>query len=146
MKVLAGLGAMTSTGLPTSPQDPNGRLQDLKIQKIVESLLEKQPERRGRMERHDPPPGGVWLKEGELSRTMDRSTSYGPRMQRDSFGNIFYVQDEEGMGGKRMQQNSRCSADFGPRMSSTWSRMPGVEERCDPELRPKFAALQAQLC
>ena len=47
----------------------------------------------------------AWLREGELTRLYDRSTMYGPRMQRDMFGNFFYYDDNNGMMPMQRQNN-----------------------------------------
>lgn len=146
MKVLAGLGAATATGLPTLPFDSHQRLQNLRIQKsVVESLLEKQPQRVAEWQETIRLLAQSWLKEGELSHTMDQSTSYGPRMQRDMYGNFFYLNgDDDGRNMMMYQQHqgarpiaSADVIDVAP--NDAWLAT------VDDDLRPKFLALQAQL-
>lgn len=145
MKVLAGMGSTAATALMNSPQDSATRLQNLKIQKtVVESLFEKQPQRVAEWEETIRLLAFSWLKEAELSRTMDRSTSYGPRMQRDPYGNYFYINDDGMMEmqnrGRQQQVQPIASAeviDTAP--GSAWLA------KLDDEFRPKFLAIQAQL-
>ncbi|MBX3441434.1 MAG: hypothetical protein KF774_03435 [Planctomyces sp.] len=145
MKVLSGLGASAASGLQTHPQSPSDRLQQLRIQKtVVESLLEKQPERAAEWAPMIRILAVVWLKEGETSRTLDRSTSYGPQMRRDIYGNFFYFNDDDGMG-MSMAQQQRGVQPITTAEVIDVAPSPAWITKVDVELQPKFNALMAQL-
>jgi hypothetical protein len=109
MAVLAAIGSLASQGLQTHPMNADFRLKSLKLQKTaVEALLKAAPQRAEEWRSTLRLLGGNWLREAEFSYQYGRSTSLGPRMYRDPFGNIYYINDD----------------DFGPRYMPQERNMP----------------------
>jgi hypothetical protein len=93
MDILATIGSFASQGLLTKPMVPDERLKVLQLQKTaVEALLKAAPQRA--TEWHDTLTllAGVWTREAEYTQQMDRS---GPRMRRDRYGNIYWINDDD---------------------------------------------------
>ncbi len=146
MEILAATGASASAGLLTNAGNADERLQNLRLQKTaVESLLEKAPDRAGEWQETLRVLAYTWLREAEASRAYDQSSSMNPRLQRDVYGNYFYLSDdgEMMMGGRRPSGGpisvikSADMLDVAP--SEAWLA------RVDDSQRPRFEALQAQL-
>lgn len=146
MKIVASTGTSVSTSLQSSPQSPDSRLSNLKVQKaIVESLLEKAPERAEQWDDMIRILADTWVKEAEFSRLRDTSSSRGPRMNRDRYGNLYYMNLDE-MGGGSFQNHGGnqplpiSSADMlETAPNEAWLA------KLDEVLHPKFLALYAQL-
>ena len=96
MEIIAAIGAGVVAGLQTHPFDPDFRKKSLELQKTaVEALLQAVARpRRGLGAGSSPCSPSAWLAEAEFSHQFDDSTSLGPRMQRDPFGNMFFVNDD----------------------------------------------------
>jgi hypothetical protein len=143
MKILAATGTAASGSFVQNIQNPTERLRELRVQKkIVDALIEKSPERAAEWQDTLHVLALAWLREAEITRNLDRSTFYGPRMRRDMYGNMFYY-DEDG-GVQFRQQNNQVqpigSADILD-VSPGEKWMAKLEE----SLVPKFLALHAQL-
>ncbi len=144
--LLAAIGGPASQGLQSRPQDPDGRLKLLQLQRTaVESLLEAAPERAAEWSEALTLLAVAWLAEAEHSQRFDRSTSIGPRMQRDPFGNIFFLGDdgEPMMMQQQQQQNMPRAIPTGELLKER----PGEPwlGRVEPALRPRFAEAYARL-
>lgn len=145
MQILAVAGANALGGLQSGLQNPSQRLKNLQLQQTaVESLLEKTPERADEWRDTVQMLALAWLRDAEVSRHFDQSTSRGPQIQRDPFGNIFYVNDMDQMhrhrGGQRDQVRPIKTADMlevAP--SEAWLA------QLDDTLRPRFYAALSQL-
>src|SRR5262249_24882563 len=86
LKTLASAGTSVAESLQRNMQNPAERLRELTVQKkIVESLLERTPDRADQWQETLRVLAFAWLREAEFTRNLDRSTMYGPRMQRDMF-------------------------------------------------------------
>ena len=79
------------SGLQTHAFDGDFRLKSLELQKLaVEALLKKAPERGKEWAASLALLAEAWLHEAEFSYHYDYSTSLGPRMQYDPYGNVYY--------------------------------------------------------
>lgn len=149
-ELLAAIGGPAAQGMQTRPMDPDGRLKQLELQKTAaESLLNtpaaasKIAEWREALTRL----ASAWLVEAEFSRDNDPSTSLGPRMQRDLYGNLFFLQQQEEeqqrmmmMGQQRDRPRPLKVADLlKARPSAAWL------QSIDPTLSPRFSTVFAQL-
>ena len=97
-EILAAIGTATAQGFQLHPMDPSFRRKSLELQKTaVDALLRAAPNRA--TEWHDTLEllARGWLAEADFSQMFDQSTSLGPQMQRDPFGNIYF-------GGNTQQQ------------------------------------------
>ena len=91
MEIIAAIGAATAQGLQTHAFDPDFRTKSLELQKLaVDALLRTAPQRGKEWASSLALLAEGWLKEAEFSHKFDFSTSLGPRMQYDPFGNIYY--------------------------------------------------------
>lgn len=92
MEILASIGANSAQGLQNQSANPSMRLTSLKLQTTaVEALLTSAPERAEEWRDTLNLLAANWLREAMLSYQMDTSTQRGPMLQRDSFGNYFYM-------------------------------------------------------
>jgi hypothetical protein len=91
MAIIAAIGADTTQGLQTHAFDAEFRLKALELQKLaVDALLRKAPERGKQWASTLALLAEAWLREAEFSYHYDYSTSLGPRMQYDAYGNTYY--------------------------------------------------------
>ena len=142
MEVLGAIGVDTSKSLKTSPRNPETRLDRLKLQdEAVTALFQASPEQASEWKKLLELLAVNWLREAEISYSDDKSSSMGPTMQRDQYGNIFYSNTGSSISRSR---NLRLSA-IGTgdlleiRPSEDWLALVG------PTLRPKFDSVLAQL-
>lgn len=146
MEIIAAIGAESSQGLLTHGYDTDYRLKSLELQKLaVQTLLAKSPEKSDAWRGSLTLLAETWLKEADYSRRFDTSSSLGPRMQFDPFGNIYY---SNGMGETpemmlQRQGNLPQAIATGEvlkhRPESAWL------DALDDGIKPKFATLFAQL-
>lgn len=143
MEVLGAIGSDTAKSLKTYARSPSVRLQRLQLQNdAVTALLKVSEDQaknwKGQLELL----AGTWLMEANISYTDDNSTSRGPSMNRDMYGNIFYF---NGMSPSRSTSSGRrVSAiptndllDIKP--SNEWLGL------IDKNLRPQFDSTLAKL-
>jgi hypothetical protein len=91
MEIIAAIGGAVSQGLQTHPFDPDFRQKSIELQKMaVDALLRTAPRRGKDWAGSLALMAEGWLKEAEYSHRFDFSTSLGPRMQYDNFGNMYY--------------------------------------------------------
>lgn len=91
MEIIAGIGGVSAQSMKTQLNNPAERLSSLKLQQTaVDALLDKAPENAEAW-------GGMlhllasnWLREATYSRKYDSTTSRGPSMTRDMYGNYFW--------------------------------------------------------
>ena len=122
------------------------RLANLRLQKLmIESLLESDPDRAAEWGDTLALLAFAWLHEAEVSRVMDRSTFSGPRMQRDMYGNLFYVND--GDMAMQMQMAQAQEVVRAIRTADVLSVAPNPDWLAfvSDTIRPKFAQVTAQL-
>jgi hypothetical protein len=145
MKILSTIGSLASTGLTTQPHSPDSRLQALRLQKTAaDALLKAAPERAKEWSETMALLALAWHREAEFSRLVSRATSYGPRMQRDPWGNFYYVNDEDVLQMHHPNQENRPQPisvnnilEVAP--SDAWL------SSVDAAMQPRFQALFAQL-
>jgi hypothetical protein len=91
MDILSTIGALSSRGLTAQPFNPDQRFRSLELLKTaVEALLKAAPERAKEWRDTLTLLGGSWLREGEFSY-QHAEGSGSARMNRDVFGNIYFV-------------------------------------------------------
>jgi len=100
IEILAVIGAGSSAGLVDHARDSDYRLRSLELQtSAAEALLAAAPERAVEWADTLTLLAGNWLKEAQYTYQFDQSTSRGPSIQRDVYGNIFYMDYGRGMRG-----------------------------------------------
>jgi hypothetical protein len=144
MEIIAATGATTANALLSRKHMPDQRLEDLKIQHtVVTALLEKSPERAQEWADVLRMMADSWLREAEVSQMYDQSISKGPSMQRDMWGNMYYMEMgydyNQNYYGDDVPQPIRSTKllEFVP--GEAWLAFVGEE------LRPAFDKFQAQL-
>ena len=145
MEIIAAIGASASQGLQTHPFDQDFRLKSIELQKMaVDALLRTAPERGKDWARSLALLAEAWLKEAEYSQRFDFSSSLGPEMQFDPFGNIYY--SRYNMSPEMMMQrqgNMPRALVTGEvlknRPGDTWLAL------IDEGIKPKFSTVFAQL-
>lgn len=91
MEILAAIGSASSTALASDPTDADKRFKLLELQTTAaKALLATAPERAAEWQVELSLLAGNWLREAGITYQHDDSTSLGPRMQRDTYGNYFY--------------------------------------------------------
>ena len=91
MEILATVGSAVATGLKTQAQNPTFRQLSLQLQRTaVEALLKSAPEKAQEWNSTLTLLASNWLREAVHTYRFDFSTSRGPRLDRDQFGNFFY--------------------------------------------------------
>ena len=91
MEIIAAIGAASASGLQARAFDVDFRLKSLALQKLaVQALLAKAPELAKKWSSSLALLAEAWLREAEFSYHYDNSTSLGPRMYYDPYGNSYY--------------------------------------------------------
>ena len=91
MEIIAAIGAGSAQGLQTRAFDVDFRLKSLGLQKLaVEALMSTAPELAQKWSSTLALLAEAWLREAEFSYHYDYSTSLGPRMYYDPYGNSYY--------------------------------------------------------
>jgi hypothetical protein len=146
MEIIAAIGGATAAGLQTHAFDPDYRTKSLELQKLaVDALLRTAPQRAKEWRPSLALLAEGWLKEAEFSHKFDMSTSLGPRMQFDPFGNIYYSNWDQMSPEMMMQRQGNM-----PRALLTGDvvkNRPGESwlALLDEGIKPKFATVLAQL-
>ncbi|MGE3818315.1 MAG: hypothetical protein AB7I30_02680 [Isosphaeraceae bacterium] len=144
MEIIAAIGSAASQGLQTQPMNPEFRKRSLDLQKTaVEALLKASPERASSWAPRLGLLATSWLAEADFSQRFDTSTSLGPRMSRDVYGNIFYLNDP----------TSNVNLPRNPNMPRAIPVAEVLEARpgedwvalLDPALKPRYASACSQL-
>jgi hypothetical protein len=101
MEILSGIGA-ASVQSRTQPK-PDNRLLNLELQsRAVEALIKASPQRTREWVQALTLLAMNWLTEAKLAQERDSSTTRGPQMNYDAFGNVFFGDMQ--MGGVPNQQ------------------------------------------
>jgi chemotaxis protein histidine kinase CheA len=144
--ILAKIGSLASTSLESQPQAPDSRLQTLKLQKTAaEALLRASPERAKEWHETLALLAQAWQREAEFSRAAAASTSIVPRMQRDSWGNFYYMNSdgEMEMGYRQQYQGNAQPISVADILevapSDAW--LSSVDSAIQPRFQAIFAAL-----
>ncbi|MBL8751269.1 MAG: hypothetical protein JNK78_19080 [Planctomycetes bacterium] len=138
MEIVATIGGQVAKGFQDRPQDTAYRATGLRLQKTaVDALLKGAP---ALAEQWRPTLGILaagWIVEASYSYTNSQSDSFGPVMQRDEFGNIFWSNMRRGGGGQvqAVEPSDLLEAQPGP----AWAKLLG------DALLPHFHAVSAQL-
>jgi hypothetical protein len=102
MEILSGIGT-ASIQSRVQPK-PDTRLLNLELQsRAVEALIKASPQRANEWRQALTLLAMNWLTEAKLSQERDASTTRGPQMNYDSFGNVFFGDMQ--MGGMPNQQS-----------------------------------------
>jgi len=146
MDILATLGALMAQGIQNNPMSPDFRLKEMQLQKTaIEALLKAAPARAAEWRTTLQTLATGWLKEAEFSRQFDRSSSLGPRVRRDPFGNIYFDDDEPDPRMMMMQRQGEMPQPIAAgdvlknRPGEAWLNLVGEE------LKPRLLHLYAQL-
>jgi len=146
MEIIAVIGSESAQGLQTHGFDTDFRLKSLELQKLaVDTLLAKAPERAKAWRETLALLAEAWLKEADFSRQYDYSTSLGPQMQFDPFGNVYYSNMMDQSPQMMMQRQGNM-----PRALVTGDVLknrPGDAwlESLDRGIQPRFETIFAQL-
>ena len=145
MEIIAAIGADTTQGLQTHAFDAEFRLKALELQKLaVDALLRKAPERGKQWASTLALLADAWLREAEFSYHYDYSTSLGPRMQYDPYGNIYYSNYDPFTPEMMARQRGMPMA---LRVGDVVKNTPGDDwlQYVDEGIKPKFATVFAEL-
>lgn len=138
MEIIATIGTESARGFAQRAQDTEYRAKVLQLQKTaVEALLAAAPQLAEQWKPTLALLAGNWITEAVYSNQFSNSTSFGPVMQRDEFGNIFWTNQRLGGGGqvKAVEPVDVLAAQPG----AQWVAM------LNAELLPHFDAISAQL-
>ena len=145
MEIIAAIGAASSQGIQSHAQDADFRKKSLELQKTaVDALLKASPELASGWGTTLSLLASAWMGEADFSQQFDDSTSLGPSMRRDQFGNFYYNNNDGNMNGMMMNNPNMPKA---VRVADVLESRPGPAwtKLLDPGLAPKFASTVAQL-
>jgi hypothetical protein len=141
MEIIAAIGSAAAQGLQNYPTSFEIRLKRLELQSTaVEALLKASPERAEQWRATLNLLAGNWLGEALATYKYDESTSLGPSLQRDTYGNYFYFD--------RYQYSQRQSGRIQPIPTGKIMEIKPVAEwlaLLNDGIRPKFDMVYAQL-
>lgn len=138
MEILSAIGSSASTALAALPMDFQKRQKLLELQTTAaNALLRVAPERAELWRDSLELLAANWLKEALFSYTNDDSTSLGPRMQRDAYGNVYWFENQRF--GNNAPKAIRTGELLAIRPSDAWLA------HLQPTLRPRFTMALAQL-
>ncbi|TDJ72845.1 MAG: hypothetical protein E2O39_06005 [Planctomycetota bacterium] len=138
LEILAVIGSAASKGFQSRPTDSAARMKLLQLQTTAaEALLAAAPELADEWETQLDLLAVNWLREALVSYQFDESTSLGPRMQRDVYGNFFYYN----------YRSYRGNVPTPIATDEILEMRPGEEwlRRVSDTLRPKLTMIFAQL-
>ncbi len=139
MEIVSAIGTAASQGLLAQAKDDEARLRGLSLQTTAaNALIAAAPQRAEEWREPLALLAHNWLKEASYSYQFDTSTSRGPSLERDVYGNFFYWNQQ------RQNRNNQPDPIATPRMldirpSDAWL------DAIHDELRPKFTMVIAQL-
>lgn len=138
-EILGAIGSLTSKALQSRPMEADLRRSWLELaQTAARALLAAAPELAGAWRNELDLMAGNWLREAQVTYQFDTSTSRGPSMQRDVYGNFFYF---DGMYQQRNQMVQAIPTGklLELRPGDDWLRLVG------DTLRPRLHMVFAQL-
>lgn len=104
VQILSTIGGLAASGLQTKAHAPELRLETLQLQTTaIEALVAASPQLAAEWSDQLTLLAQVWLREAEISYQLDTSTTRGPALQRDMYGNFFYNAQQQAA----MQNNQR---------------------------------------
>ncbi len=143
IEIISAIGSDTAKSMMQMPSDSTARLKKLQIQNdAVNAMLEAVGDEADSWKNTLNLLALSWLREAALSYEDDSSTGLTPGMQRDVYGNIFYMDGGMGIrGGRGNGGTSPISTGdlLEARPSDRWLSL------IEPSLRSKFDAIFAQL-
>lgn len=140
MEILAAIGTSASLSLAAKPMDVEYRTRLLDLQTTAaKALLAAAPERADSWARELTVLAHNWLREALVTYQFDRSTSLGPRMQRDNYGNFFYWDPDSQQFQGNQPQTIKIAKLLEIRPDEAWLA------RVESTLRPKIDMVSAQL-
>ena len=90
-EILAVMGERVSRGFQTLPHSPEVRGDALEMMKVAtEVLFQTRPELAESWQELVDLLATTWLREARFSQQFDNTTSLGPQLQRDQYGNFYY--------------------------------------------------------
>lgn len=138
MEIVATIGAQVARGFQERSQDADYRSKGLRLQKTaVDALLSVAPKLADQWKSTLGLLASGWIVEASYSYTNSQSDSFGPVMQRDDFGNIFWSNMRRGGGNQvaAVEPVDLIEAQPGP----AWAALLG------DALVPHFTTVSAQL-
>ena len=109
-EILSTIGTATAKSLSTKPQQAQERLRGLELQHTaIEALIKNAPEQATEWRETLNLLAFNWLQEAQVTLQYGQSTSRGASIRRDSYGNIYYMGDDDYYRGYR-QSSSRPQA------------------------------------
>lgn len=140
MEILASIGTSASQALASKPMDVEHRTRLLELQTTAtKALLATAPERADSWARELTMLAHNWLREAQVTYQYDKSTSLGPRMQRDNYGNFFYWDPDQQQFQGNAPQTVKIAKLLEIRPNDAWLA------RVESTLRPKIDMVSAQL-
>lgn len=140
MEIIAAIGSSAAVAMQTQARQADRRLTGLKLQSsTVEALLKVAPELSQEWRSSLQLLAQNWLNEAQHSYRNDQSTSMGPMMQRDAFGNFFYYNYNQFNRNQNQVQAIPTGEILEIKPGDQWMAL--LEE----SVRPKFSMVVAQL-
>ncbi|MDG2384003.1 MAG: hypothetical protein P8N76_20190 [Pirellulaceae bacterium] len=142
-EILAAIGTATSTNMQSQIMNAAVRLKALQLQKTaVDALLAANPETTASYEMQLTVLAENWLREAIFTQQQGTTSSSGPELRRDSFGNIYYADKNQTY--YRSTRSTRgqpiaTSDIIDVRPDQPWLKY------INQSVRPKFDVLFAQL-
>lgn len=144
-QILASIGSLASSGTTTAANQPDLRRQHLEFQRTVtETLLASAPQLADEWRDNLTLLAMSWLREAEFSYLRDTSSGSGPKMERDMYGNIFWLTDDD----ERQGRIFRGREGGAPITAREVLKLAPSEEwiaRIKPSLHPRFHEVLAKL-
>ena len=142
-ELLATIGSATSTNMQTQVMNAENRLKALQLQKTaVDALLKAAPETATQWQTQLNVLAENWLREAKFSYQQGTTSSRGPQLRRDPFGNIYYADENQAY-----YRTSRSNRGQPIATSDVLETRPGQEwmDLVGESIRPKFNMVFAQL-
>lgn len=144
-QILASIGSLASSSTMTAANNPELRRKHLEFQRTVtETLLECAPELADAWRDNVTLLAMNWLREAEFSYLRDTSSASGPTMERDMYGNIFWLTDDDERRG-RIFQGREGSVPIRARDALKLAPSEEWTQRINPSLHPRFHEVLAKL-
>jgi hypothetical protein len=138
MEIIATIGGQVAKGFADRPGDPNYRASGLRLQKTaVEALLKEAPQLAEQWKPTLALLASGWIVEASYSYTNSKSDTFGPVMERDEFGNLFWTTRRMGGGGQVAAIEPVDLVEAQP--GAAWAAL------LDDSLQPHFLTVSAQL-
>jgi hypothetical protein len=142
-EILASIGSGAAKGLESQATNSAARLKLLELQRTaVDALLTAAPDTAKNWHEVLSILAANWLREANLAYQFDTSTSAGPVMQRDAYGNIYYLNNRVG------STSSVSSGRIAAIATGDLLELKPAEawmELVDESLRPEFQQATARL-